>query len=68
MPRIIGANGLDVLQTWVDAAYATHHDIRGHTRGSMSLGHGVTHDKRSKQKLNTKRSTESEVVGAIDYI
>ena len=34
----------------------------------MSLGHGIIHDKCSKQKLNTKSSTESEVVGASDYI
>ena len=34
----------------------------------MSLGHGVIHAKCSKQKLDTKSSTESEVVGASDYI
>ena len=45
MPRIIGANGFEVLQTWVDVSYATHHDTRGHTGGSMSLGHEVIHDK-----------------------
>ena len=33
MPRIIGANGMEVLQTWVDASYAIHQDMRGHTGG-----------------------------------
>ena len=42
--------------------------MRGHTGSLMSLGHGVIHDKCSKQKLNTKSSTESEVVDASDYI
>ena len=68
MPRILGANGLELLQTWVDASYAIHQDMRGHTGGLMSMGHGVVHGKSSKQKLNTKSSTESEVVGASDYI
>lgn len=31
MPSIIVANGFEVLQTWVDASYATHHNMRGHT-------------------------------------
>ena len=43
-------------------------DMRGHTGGLMSMGHGVIHSKSSKQKLNTKSSTELEVVGASDYI
>lgn len=53
---------------YVDASYETHTDMKGHTGGLMSLGHGVIHTKSSKQKLNTKSSTESELVGASDYI
>ena len=34
----------------------------------MSLGHGVVHTKSSKQKLNTKSSTESELVGVSKYL
>lgn len=34
----------------------------------MSLGHGIIHAKSSKQKLNTKSSTEAEVVGVSDYV
>ena len=68
LPRIIGANGLGMLQTWVDASYATHHDMRGHTGGSMSMGQGIIHGKSSRQKINTKSSTETELVGASDYI
>ena len=32
------------------------------------MGYGVLHGKSSKQKINTKSSTESEVVGMTDYI
>jgi hypothetical protein len=68
LPWIIGTNGMEVMQTWVDTSYAIHHDMRGHTGGVISMGHGVFHSKSSKQKLNIKSSTESEVVGASDYI
>jgi len=34
----------------------------------MSLGWGVLHCKASKQKFNTKSSTESEIVGVSDYL
>ena len=34
----------------------------------MSLGTGVIHHKTSKQRLNTKSSTETEVVGGSDYL
>jgi hypothetical protein len=67
MPRIIGSNGMDMLHTWVDASYATHNDMKGHTGGAMSMGTGLVHSKSSKQKLTTKSSTETEVVGASDY-
>ena len=34
----------------------------------MSMGLGMVHCKSSKQKLNTKSSTESEIVGLSDYV
>ena len=34
----------------------------------MSMGIGAIHNKCSKQKLNAKSSTETEIIGASDYI
>ena len=48
MARIIGANGLDLMETYVDASYAVHHDMRGHTGGLMTMGVGVIQGKASK--------------------
>lgn len=68
-PRILGANSLQNLYTWIDAAYGVHsEDLRSHTGELMSMGTGTIHQKSSKQKLNVKSSTEAEVVGASDYV
>ena len=65
---ILGADDLKKLYTWVDASYAVHPDMKSHTGGVMSFGLGGFVCKLSKQKLNTKSSTEAEVVGASDYL
>jgi hypothetical protein len=64
----IGADSLEKLVTWVDAAYGVHEDMKSHTGGAMSFGRGAILCKSSKQKLNTKSSTEAELVGASDYL
>ena len=68
--RIMGADSLNTLyMTWIDAAYAVHPNMRSHTGGCMSMmGTGTLHARSSKKKLNTKSSTEAEVVGLSEYI
>ena len=66
--QIIGADSLENLYMWVDASYATHPNMRSHTGGAMSFGIGILHGKFPKQKLNTKSSTEAELVAVSDYI
>ena len=50
---------------WVDSSYVVHPDIRSHSGIIMSLGKGTVYSTSCKQKLNTKSSTEAELV-AID--
>ena len=66
--RIIGASCLNRLSTWIDAAHAVHEDMKGQTGGATSYGIGILNSKSSKQKLNTRSSTESELVGVSEYI
>ena len=66
--RYVGIRNLGEVFTWIDAAYAVYQDMRSQTGGVMSFGLGVVHCKSSRQKLNTKSSTESEVVGVSDYL
>jgi hypothetical protein len=64
----IGADSMGKLRSWVDASYAVHPDMKSHTGGVMSFGTGGLICKSSKQKLNTKSSTEAELVGVSDYL
>jgi len=50
---------------WVDSSYAVHPDMSSHSGIYMTLGKGMVYPTSSKQKLNTKSSTEAELV-AID--
>ena len=65
---IIGAKTLTDLYTWIDAAYAVYNTMRGHIGGAISMSYGIMHGKASKQKINIKRSTESELVGMGKYV
>ena len=66
--RKIGTIDLQNLVTWVNASYAPHKDMKSHTWGVMSFGHGALHTRSSEQKLNTKSSMEAELVGVSDYL
>jgi hypothetical protein len=59
----LSAHSLYNVQWWVDASYAVHPDIKSHTGGALSLRTGVIYGTSKQQKLNTKSSTESELVG-----
>jgi len=68
MPLILGADSLTESKSWVDAAYAVHDDMKSHTGGATSVGCGAIMCKSTKQKLNTKSSTEAKGVGSSDYL
>jgi hypothetical protein len=52
----------------VDALFAVHPDMRGHTGGAMTMGTGFPLDKSTKHKFNTCSSMESEIVAVNDLI
>jgi hypothetical protein len=68
LPLILGADGSGVLYWYVDASFAVHPDMRGHTGGTMTMGRGFPLAKSTKHKLNTRSSTESEIVSVDDLI
>jgi hypothetical protein len=68
MPLILSASGSGILKWWVDASFALHPNMRGHPGGGLSLGRGFPIMSSTKQKLNTRSSTETEIVGADDLM
>jgi len=68
LPLILGIDKLCIVHTWVDASFATHKDMRSHTGGIISMGKGALYASSKRQKLNTKSSTESELLGASDFL
>ena len=48
---------------FVDASHAIHWDCRGQTGVGLTLGKGAVISASWKQKLNTKSSAETELVG-----
>ena len=53
---------------WVDAAFTVHHNMKSHTNGAISVVEGALYSTLIKQKLNTKRSTEAELLGLDDLM
>jgi len=59
----LGAGDITKMESWIGVSYGIHEDCRSHTGGLISWDWGELACKSQKQKLNTKRSTEGEIVG-----
>jgi hypothetical protein len=68
MPLIMSANGSVILRWWVDASFVVHPNVREHSGGGLSLGRGFPIVSSTKQKLNTRSSTETDIVGTDDFM
>jgi hypothetical protein len=68
LPLILSTNGSGVLMWYVDASFAVHPNMRSHTGGGLTMSRGFPIVSSTKQKLNTRSSTESELVGVDDMM
>ena len=62
----LSAESLSVVKWYVDASFAVHPDFKSHTGAVMTMGKGAIQSLSRKQKLNTRSSTEAELVAADD--
>jgi hypothetical protein len=62
------ADNTHIIKWWVDASFAIHKDMKSHTGGTLSLGKGSLYSTSTRQKLNTKSSTEAKLVGVDDVM
>jgi hypothetical protein len=68
MVLTLEGSGMNVVKWWADASFAVHSDFKSHTGGAMSLGKGVVYSTSTRQKINTRSSTEAELVAANDVM
>ena len=65
---ILSADNLNVIKWYIDASFAVHPDFKSHTGAVMTMGTGAIQSMSRKQKLNTRSSTEAELIGVDDAI
>ncbi len=65
---VLGALNTGVLHWHVDASFATHPDMRGHTRGVLTMGTECPLVTSTKQKCNVCSLTVGELVAVNEMI
>ena len=68
MPLILRAYSLNVIKWWIDVSYAVYGDMRSPTGATILLGIGWAIRMPKEEKINTQRSTDSEMVGSDDAL
>ena len=59
-------NDSGILCWWVDASFAINLDMKSHMGATVSLGGGCPFSLSLRQRINTRSSTEAELVGVND--
>ena len=68
MVLTLSADNTQILKWDIDAAYAVHKDLKSQTGGILTMGEGAAIAASLKQKINTKSSTEAELVAVDDLM
>jgi hypothetical protein len=66
LPLTLEADDTHIIKWWIDASFAVHTDMKSHTGATMTMGKGSIYSSSTRQKLNTKSSTEAELVAVDD--
>jgi hypothetical protein len=56
------------IEAHIDASYGVHPDFKSHTGAMITLGTGAVFARSVKQRINTRSSTEAELVGLSDQV
>mmetsp|Transcript_21585 Transcript_21585/g.30231 ORF Transcript_21585/g.30231 Transcript_21585/m.30231 type:complete len:216 (+) Transcript_21585:2425-3072(+) len=54
---------LQIVKWWVDASFGIHSDYKSQTGAHTSLGKGCFYSTSEKHKVNSRSSTEAELIG-----
>lgn len=61
-------DNLNIFKWLIDVVYAVRKNMKSHTGGVLTLEKGALYSRSTKQKINTKSSTEGEIVGVDDIL
>jgi hypothetical protein len=64
----MSADDSATIKWMVDAAFAVHPDMKSHTGATLTLGTGVICSVSTKQKRNSRSSTEAEFIAVDDVV
>jgi hypothetical protein len=64
----LSADNTQTIKWYINFSFAMHKETRSHTGAVMTLGHRALILKSTKQKVNTRSSTESKMVAVDDTI
>ncbi len=67
-PLVLSAENEGLLMWYLDALFAVHPNMCGHTGGGLTMGQRFPTVASWKQKLNMKSLTESQLVGVNDMM
>jgi hypothetical protein len=65
---ILAADQDFIIKWYIDSSFAVHPDFKSHTGATMTMGTGVVTSQSTKQKVNCRSSTESELKAVDDAI
>jgi hypothetical protein len=62
------ADDTNTLTWYINAAFAVHEDMKSHTGAMSTMDKGAIIGSSTKQKVNSRSSTESKLIGVDDNI
>ena len=62
------SNSSRIMKWRVDGSFGVHNDLKSHTGGTFTMGKGSIYSSSTRQKLNTRSSTEAELVAVDDLM
>ena len=68
LPLILEDDDAGVLKWYIDESFAIHNAMISHTGINLTLGKGTIYGGSLKHKLNSKSSTEAELISISDRI
>lgn len=61
-------NAMNIMCWFIDSSHQVHDDCKGRTGGALMIEEGAILSSSSGQKINTKSSSKTEVVGVDDLL